>query len=146
TVLVVVDADPGRSRAFIVEIDDGVVPDKRVSGAQQGDAVPMIGHDEVVLDQPVHESTVEATDALQRPAVRLLGVFVVDEGVAPEHDTDHFSRADTIITYGPRLAAVVVVVLYGIAILHGIVLKYAEIGASTEPVAREVLDEIAFDE
>ena len=66
----------GGSRTLVVWVDHRVVHDTAAAGSSERDAVVMIDDDDVVLDNPVHEHPVEATDALERTAMRLIDRLV----------------------------------------------------------------------
>jgi hypothetical protein len=87
-VLVLVDANPGRTGRIVVLIQHGIVYHQAVACAPQRDPVPMVGDYDVVLNDPVHISAIETADALQGPAIGLVWVVIVDDGVAPKNDAD----------------------------------------------------------
>ena len=140
------DANPGRPGPDGVKVQHGIVDDQTVTRPEQGDAVPVVGDDDIVLNHPVHKGAVEAANALKGSAMGLVQIFVVDDGVAPQHETHDLAAAHAVGADGPGLKAVVVIAVDVVAILHGVVLERAVVAEPAQTVAREVLDEIAGDE
>ena len=127
-----------------VRVDHRVVHNTAVASSSERDAVVVIGDDDVVLDDPVHEHPVEASDALKRTAVGLPGVFEVDDRITPQDHPDDFPASDSLRSSRPALEPVVMVGADVVAVLHHVVLEDTVVTEAAEAVSGEVLDRIVL--
>lgn len=64
-----------------------IVTDDTVTCTIKRDTMPVIHPDNVFLYNPIVEHTVKAADTLQGAVKRLVGIFVVNDGIATQYDT-----------------------------------------------------------
>lgn len=81
-----------------VWVRNDIVTDDTVACTIERDAVPVIHPDNVFLHNPIVEHTVKTADALQGTAKRLVGVFIIDDGIATQYDTFNRSSSHLAIT------------------------------------------------